>query len=506
MIYLNFGNDVQMFQNSSGFDHIATKKITIHHSPFIMNLIKSPIRLNASAKAVIAQFLSLPGNGRIKNIINRVKKLSGSEVDSLLEKVMNDFKNRHRNIEEIFTAHFEKIDKLYNEDLLLFSEKRKRLLGAFFTKEYSIQAAALFNPSIVSHPDQQNLPVGAQRFVMSLRATGEGHISSIIFQTGVITAAGDIKLDESSHFFTPLKKNEKATYGKDFVLKRATFFKDFNLKLLDVLPGQFTAEEAIELLGNNGNEYSKNALKEIFDTNYELDSPANLSIAEKVIFPNAKGESMGMEDARFVKFEDGANSCYYSTYTAYNGHHIKTQLIETKDFNLFKIRTLYGNAISDKGMALFPEKINGKYVMVSRQGGEKIRIMYSDDLYVWDEFKTLMEPLYTWETVQLGNCGSPVKTEKGWLLLTHGVGAMRTYVISAILLDINDPSIILGRLDKPLIEADEEEREGYVPNVVYTCGLLHHGEFLIIPYAVSDSATGFATIKLNEILHELQSK
>ena len=215
---------------------------------------------------------------------------------------------------------------------------------------------------------------------------------------------------------------------------------------------------------------------------------------------------MGMEDARFVKFEDGENSCYYSTYTAYNGHQIKTQLIETKDFYEFKIRTLYGNAISDKGMALFPEKINGKYVMVSRQGGEKMSIMYSNDLYVWDEFKTLMEPLYPWEMVQLGNCGSPVKTEKGWLLLTHAVGAMRTYVISAILLDLNNPSIILGRLDKPLIEADEEEREGYVPNVVYTCGLLQHGEFLIIPYAVSDSATGFATLKLNEILFELQPK
>ena len=213
-----------------------------------------------------------------------------------------------------------------------------------------------------------------------------------------------------------------------------------------------------------------------------------------------------MEDVRFVKFEDDGNSCYYGTYTAYDGFHIKTQLIETKDFDVFKIRTLYGAAISDKGMALFPEKVNGKYVMISRQGGEKINIMFSDDLYVWNEFQTLMEPLYTWEFVQLGNCGSPVKTDKGWLLLTHGVGAMRTYVISAILLDLKDPSIILGRLDKPLIEADEEEREGYVPNVVYTCGLLRHGDVLIIPYAVSDSATGFVTIELNEILNELISK
>ena len=211
-----------------------------------------------------------------------------------------------------------------------------------------------------------------------------------------------------------------------------------------------------------------------------------------------------MEDVRLVKITDEGRSCYYGTYTAYDGKHIKTQLLETTDFNEFKIRTLYGAAVYDKGMALFPEKVNGKYAMVSRQGGEKISIMFSDDLYRWDEFKTLMEPLYTWELVQLGNCGSPLKTDKGWLLLTHGVGIMRTYVISAILLDLHDPSRIIGRLDKPLVEADANEREGYVPNVVYTCGLLRHGDMLIVPYAVSDSATGFVTIELNELLDELK--
>ena len=198
------------------------------------------------------------------------------------------------------------------------------------------------------------------------------------------------------------------------------------------------------------------------------------------------------------------HSCYYGTYTAYNGKHIRTQLIETNDFNIFRIRTLYGAAVSDKGMALFPEKINGKYVMISRQGGEKINIMFSKNLYVWETFQLLMEPRFTWELVQLGNCGSPIKTEKGWLLLTHGVGALRTYVISAILLDLHDPSRLIGRLDKPLIEADESEREGYVPNVVYTCGLMRHDDLLIIPYAVSDSATGFATIELDEILNEMK--
>jgi predicted GH43/DUF377 family glycosyl hydrolase len=211
-----------------------------------------------------------------------------------------------------------------------------------------------------------------------------------------------------------------------------------------------------------------------------------------------------MEDVRFVQFSDGENSCYYGSYTAYDGHNIKTQLIETNDFNVFRIRTLYGPAVSDKGMALFPEKVGGKYVIIARQGGETINIMFSDDLYFWNSFRILMEPRYIWEIVQLGNCGSPVKTDKGWLLLTHGMGAMRTYVISAILLDLNDPSIIVGRLDKPIIEADESEREGYTPNVVYTCGLLRHNDLLIIPYAVSDSATGFVTIELNEILDEFK--
>ena len=229
------------------------------------------------------------------------------------------------------------------------------------------------------------------------------------------------------------------------------------------------------------------------------------TIAETVIFPNSNAECMGMEDVRFVHFVDGDTECYYGTYTAYDGKQINTQLIETSNFVDFKIRTLYGAAIADKGMALFPEKINGQYVMISRQGGEKINIMYSDDLYDWPKFELLMEPLYEWEMVQLGNCGSPIKTDKGWLLLTHGVGAMRTYVISAILLDLADPSKIIGRLKTPLIQADEKEREGYVPNVVYTCGLLRHADQLLIPYAVSDSATGFVSVDLNELLNELSS-
>jgi predicted GH43/DUF377 family glycosyl hydrolase len=476
-----------------------------------MKVIKNPIKLQATAKAVITQFLYLPGKNRIKNVVTRLQKLDENTVSQVLENVMENFSARHRNLKETFLNHFTRINNQFPEDLLNFSPKKKLLLGAFFTKEYSIQAAALFNPSIVPHPDQSGLQPNELRFVMSLRATGEGHISSIVFLTGTVDDKANILLDRPSGYFTGLRKNESTKYDKSFVQKRAAMFPKFRVGLLDILPDSFTEADAIRIINERpvadpADDYSVNQLKEILDTNYELEDSSHLPINEKVISPNAKAESMGMEDVRFVLFHDGDTSCYYGSYTAYNGKDIRTQMIETTDFNIFKIRTLYGAAVSDKGKALFPEKVNGKYVMIARQGGEKITIMFSDDLYIWDEFQVLMEARYPWELVQLGNCGSPIKTDKGWLLLTHGVGAMRTYVISAILLKLDDPSVILARLDKPLIEADELEREGYVPNVVYTCGFLRHGNLLVIPYAVSDSATGFVTVGVDEILNELIKK
>jgi predicted GH43/DUF377 family glycosyl hydrolase len=476
-----------------------------------MKITKNSIRLHASAKGVITHFLYLPGSNRVSNVVKRVEKLSDDNVASGLERVMRDFANRHRYIEPTFLNHFTRIEDQYGSSLSHFSPQRKLLLGAYFTKEYSIQAAALFNPSIVSHPDQDNLKSGEQRFVMSLRATGEGHISSIVFQTGVVDDRASIMLDSASGYFTSLQKKGDSKYSKDFISRRLAWASGFNKSLLDFLPDSFSASEAYHILKSITSDDSSisdsiQLIEKMLDTNYELEPSAQLPINEKVIFPNAKAESMGMEDVRLVKFDEEGQSCYYGTYTAYNGHHIKTQLIETKDFNVFKIRTLYGAAVSDKGMALFPEKVNGKYVMVSRQGGEKINIMYSDDLYFWENYQELMEPYLIWDLVQLGNCGSPIKTEKGWLLLTHGVGPMRTYAISAILLDLHDPSRIVGRLNKPLIEANETEREGYVPNVVYTCGLMLHGRMLIIPYAVSDSATQFASVNLNELLNEMKSE
>lgn len=473
-----------------------------------MKVVRHSIRLYACAKAVITLFLFLPGNKRIPNIIERVKHLTEEETEALLNKVLKDFAHRHRNIEETFLKHFNRTISLYQDNLLHFSRTGRLLLGAFFTKEYSIQAAALFNPSIVPHPDQQDVQPGKLRFIMSLRATGEGHISSIVFRTGIVDDKANITLDETSGYFTGLNKNELAVYTKSFIQERMTGDPDFVSEVMDVIPDTFTAAEAIQIISEDKRVSQESFLlsiekfKQILDSNYELE-PSDFPLQEIVIFPRSDAERMGMEDVRFVRFEDGNFSRYYGTYTAYDGYHIKTHLIETNNFNVFTIRTLYGSAVSDKGMALFPEKIDGKYVMISRQGGETINIMFSENLYCWDNYQILMEPIYAWETVQLGNCGSPLKTDKGWLLLTHGVGALRTYVISAILLDLYNPSIVTGRLTKPLIEADELEREGYVPNVVYTCGLVRHGDLLLIPYAASDSATGFATVSLPGLLTQL---
>ncbi len=437
-----------------------------------MRISKQSTKLFASAKAVITLYLSLPGEDRIANVVRRVEGLSENNVRACMDMTIAGFANRHRNLEQTFRDHFQMIEARFSaaltrsgtppsgSPLTRFSDQKKLLLGAFFTKEYSIHAAALFNPSVVVHPDQLQLKRGQLRFVMSLRATGEGHISSIIFQTGIIDRGGNIQLDEPTGYFTRLKRKEAAEYSESY-----------------------TAEE--------------------MDSNYELEDSGGIPFNEKVIFPSAQAERMGMEDVRFVKFEAEGHTCYYGTYTAYDGKQIRTQLIETEDFASFRIRTLSGAAIADKGMALFPEKLNGKYAMISRQGGENINIMFSDNLYRWDEYQVLMKPKYTWELLQLGNCGSPIRTGKGWLLLTHGVGIMRTYVISAILLDLKDPTRIIGRLDNPLIEADDREREGYVPNVVYTCGILSHGDILMIPYAVSDSATGFITLSLAELLDKL---
>lgn len=411
---------------------------------------KSQVILTADQSRVILQPLFLPGSDRVNRIFSRVERLTDDEVRELLSSVNKQYAHRHKNFKSILKRHFEAIagQKPLGKK---FDEPRQLLTGALLSKEYSIQSAALFNPSMVPHPDQTGLHKDETRFVMSLRATGEGHISSIVFRTGILTEDGSINL-------APLT------------------------------PYQVLGEY-IEA-GSNKTDYNL-----IFDQ--------DSLIEERTIFPGTDVESMGMEDLRMVKFHDNQGARYYGTYTAYNGREIQSRLLETEDFCSFRIRSLTGASASDKGMGLFPEKINGKYAIISRQGGENISIMFSDDLYRWDKHELLMEPVYPFELAQIGNCGSPIKTEKGWLLLTHGVGPVREYYISAVLLDLEDPMRIIARLDHPLIAAKEHEREGYVPNVVYSCGGMIWADKLFIPYAMSDSRCGFAWIETGRLLNEL---
>jgi predicted GH43/DUF377 family glycosyl hydrolase len=411
---------------------------------------KSQIVLKADQSRVILQPLFLPGSERVNRIITRVENLTDAEARELLSSVFKKYGHRHKNFSTILKRHFDAVAG-HDTSANKFDEPRQLLAGALLSKEYSIQSAALFNPSMATHPDQSGLQRGQTRFVMSLRATGEGHVSSIVFRTGVLSTDGTIDL-------TPLTP--------------------------------------YQVLG----DYIKSGNS---DTEYNLVFSRDSLIEERTIFPGTAIESMGMEDLRLVKFHDEQGTRYYGTYTAYNGREIQSRLLETEDFCSFRIRSLTGASASDKGMGLFPEKINGKYAIISRQGGENISIMFSDDLFRWDKHELLMEPLYPFELAQIGNCGSPVKTEKGWLLLTHGVGPVREYYISAVLLDLEDPRRIIARLDHPLIAAEENEREGYVPNVVYSCGGMIRADKLFIPYAMSDSRCGFAWIETDQLLDEL---
>ncbi|OYT14494.1 MAG: glycosidase [Bacteroidetes bacterium 4572_77] len=468
---------------------------------------RTAITISANPKKVLPLFLDLRKKERIISIVKKVESMSDDAIEKTMTQILHEFEDRHIDFKEVMLNHFQMIaDKVKIPENILLS--RKLLIGAYFTKEYSIEAAALFNPSIALHPEQNELDSETKKFIMSLRATGEGHISSIVFRTGEVLKNGEIILDKPIDKMVAAKKNSPAIYEKSFISQRAIFNKKLDPQVFDYLPNKFSEKEAYKVIDHikknnlfrlNG---TKKAMEAIFDTNYELSFAKDIPLNSKVIFPSSKAESMGMEDVRFIKFSE--ENKYYGTYTAYNGKNISVQLIETADFNTFKIRSLHGKAAQDKGMALFPEKINGKYAMISRQGGDNISIMFSDNIYFWDHYKILQKPEREWEMTQLGNSGSPIKTEIGWLLLTHAVGPLRKYVLSATLLDLQNPEIVLATLNEPLLSPNSNEREGYVPNVVYTCGFLQHGDHLFIPYAMSDSATSFATVKTKTLLDKLQ--
>ena len=397
------------------------------------------------------------------------------------------------------------------------SKERELLLGGYFTHEFSLEAAALFNPSIVPHPNQSDVPPGSLRFILSLRATAEGHISSITFRAGILDANNNIKFDAPARYSLEPMQVPNATYEKRLFerkLQELGLGGDFTRQALKGLGDTFTLEElrtgvslAVKQLRVPDQETQGVARETLMlaQSNYEVQFAPDSRLSERVLFPATPAQSNGIEDARFVLFqnEDGTRT-YYATYTAYDGEMILPQFLETSDFLHFKFITLNGPAVENKGMALFPRKIKGLYAMLGRQDAENIYVMFSDHLHFWHSMQLVLEPSFPWEFTQLGTCGSPIETEAGWLVISHGVGPMRKYCIGAFLLDRDDPTKVIGRLREPLITPNEDEREGYVPNVVYSCGSLLHGGQLIIPYGMSDYATTFATVPLDEVLAAMQ--
>ena len=479
-----------------------------------ITITRRPEKFSSDDKRVIARFFQVGGEQRILNVLRRVAALDEAQVQELVDQVLADFAPRHRDIKTAFRRHFDQIKHhVAKPDSL--SESRKLLLGSYFTMEYSIESAALFNPSIVPHPDQSGVAEDELRFIMSLRATGEGHVSSIVFRTGTLGPDGQIEFAPLSKFAAKMRVNQDRQYEKKlFFLKliEMAAYTDAARVVLDELPDWFTYQQLDHKLAEVKrrpdsprpfNETAENMLW-LASSNYRLMVPEDADASEVVIFPTSANESRGIEDVRLTHFtDDDGTVTYYGTYTAYNGFRILPQLFETRDFCSIEIHTLNGRYVQNKGMALFPRKINGMYHMISRLDGENMFVMKSDNVHFWNECQKLATPMYPWEFVQIGNCGPPIETDAGWLLLTHGVGPVRQYCIGACLLDLQDPSKVIGHLDRPLIMPSEEERNGYVPNVVYTCGALAHNGHLTIPYAMSDSATTFATVDLAELLHEL---
>ncbi len=390
---------------------------------------------------------------RANHIVDRVLALDPRTAASQLAEVLENFQGRHRNLLATFEARADEMEEAFAAHAT-FTRVQRQLVGAYFLHEYSFEAAALFNPSIVAHPDQSGAPEGGRRFILSLRAVGEGHVSSLTFRSGTIAADGNVTVDPTARIASISRTGSRK-------------------------PGPLGDEVEV-----------------VFHPDED--------ISARVIFPVTESQSNGIEDARFVEFDEDGKKTFYATYTAYSGAAIRSELIETTDFLSFRMSPLRGTAARNKGMALFPRKIGGRYAMIGRQDNENLYLMYSDDLHRWDGGEPFLKPQFPWEFVQIGNCGSPIELDEGWLLLTHGVGAVRKYSIGAVLLDKTDPSKVLARSRDPLVRPEPSEREGYVPNVVYTCGAIRHNDRILLPYAVSDTFSNFATIKISALMKCLE--
>ena len=481
-----------------------------------LSVERKPIRIYPDPKRVIARFF-FNGNERAKEVILRVMTISEDEAFSIISPFLQEYSKRHRNITRVLNRHCSKLKPLIAElkiDYDTLTVYRKLLIGSYFTHEYSIESAAFFNPSIIEDPDQSELKDGEMRVIISFRAVGEGHISSITFRRALIDKNNDITVMPAGSYIDEAEIVRNAVYNKKLFFDKAVSTQ-INIDVLKEVEGKLDHHfeysnlrsiilDSQKLQENDMKKLEYDKVLWLADSYYEIVFSLDTDISDRVIFPISEYERKGIEDARFVEFkhEDGS-SVYYATYTAYDGALIMPKLLQTSDFYNFKIMPLYGDGAQNKNLALFPRKVNGKYVMISRIDGCNNYIMYSDKINIWEKPVLLQQPKFTWEFIQIGNCGSPIETEFGWLMITHGVGPMRRYVLGASLLKLDDPAIEIGRLKEPLLIPNSDEREGYVPNVLYSCGSIVHNGKLIIPYGISDSSTGFAEIDLSELLNKL---
>lgn len=484
-----------------------------------VNVTRKDILFEPDASRVIARFFYTT-DARSKDLVTRVLSLTEKQQQEALTQVLRDYSKRHRSVSRIFEKHFGRLAPLFSQlniDPQGLTAVQKVLIGAYFTMEYSIEAAAFFNPSIMEDPDQSEVAAGEKRVILSFRATGEGHISSVVFRSGIIDSANNITIEATGKMLDSPEHVKNHTYHKTSFLRKLEEMQTWNNTTYSVMSNKLTDTFTYEELKRYVEEtravvtddlQSQVLLNEIMwlaSSHYEMDFSVDTAISERVIFPIADTEMKGIEDARFVRFTaDDGEVTYYATYTAYDGITILPKLLLTKDFYHFKVMPVHGEVAQNKGMALFPRKINGKFAMLCRIDGVNNYISFSENINVWREARLLQSPVYPWEFVQMGNCGSPIETPEGWLVITHGVGPVREYVLGVSLLDLENPEKQIGRLSVPLLTPNRKEREGYVPNVVYSCGSLIHAGNLIIPYAMSDYASTYATVNLAELLAELK--
>lgn len=476
-----------------------------------------PNRLYPDFKRVIVQFFDI-GAERTADLIEKVVRMDEGLAQRVLTQTLREFSRRHRNLTRTYKNHYNQAVQVAGsevESLEDLSEDKELLIGSYLSKEYSISAAAFFNPSMVESPDQTGLEDGSKRVVISFRATGEGHISSIVFHTGVIDRNNEIHLEKAGYHVDQPEAVKRHVYEKQMTIEKLNEMEvrqDIIDAVLDPLGETFIYGEflgsALNVLKNPElSEEERRAVEQIVwlaDSHYEVSFSKDTHLSERVIFPISYTERRGIEDARFVQFTNEDGSCtYYATYSAYDGYTILPKLIVTKDFCKFEVKPLHGRGAQNKNLALFPRKIKGKYAMLSRIDGINSYVGFSDNIHIWDDPIKVQEPKHPWEFIQLGNCGSPIETSEGWLVITHGVGPMRQYCLGALLLDLEDPTKEIGHLKEPLLAPNNEEREGYVPNVVYSCGSLIHNDTLIVPYGTSDTGAAFMTIDVDTLLQRI---